>query len=112
MTNITILYDGENVTAFKVSGHSGYGTSGNDIVCAAISAITQNACVAICEVLKINASVKIDEEGGFLSLVLPKNLNKEKNNQAQTILKAMQKSLEYVQNDYKKYVKVEVQNEI
>lgn len=46
MTNVNIdVING--VTVVSVSGHAGYSNDGNDIVCAAISAITQSLLCAL-----------------------------------------------------------------
>ena len=52
MTTITVFYRGERIAGFRAKGHSGYAESGSDIVCAAVSAITQTACLGLMERLE------------------------------------------------------------
>ena len=54
MTNIKILKKNNNIVSFEISGHTGYADVGKDILCSAISAISQSACLGITKVLKIN----------------------------------------------------------
>ena len=58
MTNIQIKTKNNNIVAFTVSGHTGYDNYGKDILCSAVSSITQSACLGIIKVLKINAVIK------------------------------------------------------
>ena len=45
MTKVTIFKQQGLYKGFEVSGHSGYADAGEDIVCAAISALTINCCL-------------------------------------------------------------------
>lgn len=112
MTNVKIITKNNNIVAFEVSGHTGYDDYGKDIVCSAVSSITQSACLGIIKVLKINAVMKKDEKRGYLKLQLPKNLNEKDMKDAQIILKTMQLSLNDLLFSYSEYIKLEVQDEI
>lgn len=46
---------------FKISGHAGYGTEGNDIVCAAVSSCTMLVCNAVTDSFKADADVSVKE---------------------------------------------------
>lgn len=59
--------DGKAV-GFCVSGHAGYGESGNDIVCAGVSSAVMLTANAITENFKIKAEVK--DTGNEVSLRL------------------------------------------
>ena len=48
-------------SGFSVSGHAGYGSEGNDIVCAAVSSTVMLVCNTITEFFKANAEVKVME---------------------------------------------------
>ena len=47
MTTIEVFHQGEYITGFCATGHTGYGEEGEDIVCAAVSAITQTALLGL-----------------------------------------------------------------
>ncbi|MBO5884720.1 MAG: ribosomal-processing cysteine protease Prp [Clostridia bacterium] len=112
MTNIKIFTKNKNIVAFEISGHTGYNDSGKDILCAAISSISQSACLGITKVLKVNAVINRNDKKGYLKLVLPKNLPNDKLEQTQIILKTMQISLDDLLFDYGDYIKMEVKDEI
>ncbi len=47
MTTVEVFHKGDCIVGFKAHGHSGYGEEGEDIVCAAVSAITQTALLGL-----------------------------------------------------------------
>ena len=55
MTNVKIFKDKSNILGFEISGHSGYAEEGRDIVCSAISTLSQSICVGIDNVLNLSA---------------------------------------------------------
>lgn len=110
MTKIKINKTNGQILSFEISGHTGYAEHGNDIVCAAISSISQSACLGILKVLKIKAKFKRDDKMGYLSLVLPK-LNDNQMEKAQIVLCTMEQSLKEIMLDYAKYITMEVQND-
>ena len=112
MTNIKIITKNKNIIAFEISGHTGYEDNGKDIVCAAISSISQSACLGITKVLNIKAVISKNDKKGYLKFVLPKDLSAEKLNDSQILLQTMKLSLEDLLFDYSDYIKLEVQNEI
>ncbi len=112
MTNIKIFTKNNNIVSFEISGHTGFANSGKDIVCSAISAISQSACLGITKVLNINAVVNKNDSKGYLKLQLPKNIKNDDLEKAQIILKTMQLSLQDLLFDYGDYIKMEVRDEI
>ena len=57
------------LTGFRCSGHSGAGSAGNDIVCAAVSSAVYLTANTITEVLGVNASVQVKD--GLMVLNIP-----------------------------------------
>ncbi len=76
MTEIRFFKSSNCFSGFEAFGHSGAGEEGNDIVCAAISAVTQYAAVMAEEVLGFKDSVYQNEDDASLSVKI-KNGNKE-----------------------------------
>lgn len=73
MTDIICEFSHGKISAISVSGHTGYGTSGNDIVCAGVSALIQALSIGLEEVLKlqdVQTEFYIDDEP-YIKLVLP-----------------------------------------
>ena len=112
MTTIKIIKKNKDIVGFEISGHTGYSKNGEDIVCSAISAISQSACLGIVKVLNLKAIINKNDSKDYLMLALPKNINREDLDKAQIILKTMQFSLSDLLTDYGKYIKMEVQDEI
>lgn len=56
---------------FHIHGHAGAGTAGEDIVCASVSSAAYMTANTITEILRVNASVAVDEDGEMF-LRIPK----------------------------------------
>ena len=69
MTVVTFYRRGDMLIGFHSAGHSGYAGEGSDIVCAAVSAVTQTAAVMAEEVLKTKNAVSVDEAGAELTVI-------------------------------------------
>jgi uncharacterized protein YsxB (DUF464 family) len=67
MTTVRFLERGGRLYGFCASGHAGYAPEGEDIVCAAVSALTQSALLGLGEVLKAPVEWSRDEGKGALS---------------------------------------------
>ncbi len=68
MTQIRFFKNNGICFGFEAVGHSGAGEAGEDIVCAAISSVTQYAAVMAEEVLGLSDSVIMNEENAYLSV--------------------------------------------
>lgn len=112
MTKVTLIMRNNQITAFDISGHSGYSKHGEDIVCAAISAITQTAELGITELLRIPAKVNKNDKAGRLTLHLPQEISSSDMEKAQILLQTMKLALENLLHGYSKYFKMEEKNEI
>lgn len=104
MTTVTI---GRDVTGFirtlKAQGHSGFAQEGEDIVCAAVSALTQTAAMAAED---FGGITRIEEEPPVLSLELKKSLSASEMHDVQTILEAIVRGLEAVQEQYPAFLTI------
>lgn len=104
MIEITINYQGEQITSFEVKGHAGYADEGQDIYCAGISAITQTALVGLGKHLSVPPGYQVEK--GWLSVQLADSLTAEDMEKAQIILSTMEAGLLSLQETYKKYIQV------
>ncbi len=84
--------------SFEISGHAGYSKKGTDIVCAAVSTVTQHTA----RVLKENGA-KIKFEDGFLRVE-----NIQKDTISQKFTEELFKTLEDLREQYSKHIKLEV----
>jgi len=96
----------DEVSSFTVKGHANFANRGEDIVCAGVSAVTFGAVNAIEELTGIVPSIQQGGEGGFLHCDLPKELEKETHEKIQLLLKGMIVSLQTIERDYGKYIKI------
>ncbi len=100
MTEVTFFRRGDGkCTGFRAVGHTGYAKSGSDIVCAAISALTQSAGEGLKNVVKADVSIKTDEKKGLYEVLLKDGQSKTALDNAQILLDTLEMSLTAIQND-------------
>ena len=104
MTKCEFFMDGDRITGFSVSGHSGYAEAGQDIVCAAISAVVSMAEATINDVCGANAKVRVKEEDARVTLTLPTSCDEE--DAIQAVLAGMMLTLCSMRDDYPDYIEV------
>ena len=104
MTRCEFFMDGDRITGFSVSGHSGYAEAGKDIVCAAISAVVTMAEATINEVCGAKAKVRVKEEDARITLTLPTSCDEEETVQA--VLSGLMLTLISLREDYEDYIEV------
>ena len=96
--------DGDRITGFSVSGHSGYAEAGADIVCAAISTAVTMAEAIINEVCGAQAKVRVKQEDARITLTLPTSCDEEETVQA--ALSGLMLTLLNIKEDYEDYIEV------
>ncbi len=104
MTKCEFFTEGDRITGFTVSGHSGYAEKGQDIVCAAISAVVTMAEATINDVCGAKAKVRVKEEDARITLTLPASCDEEETVQA--VLAGMLVTLCNLRDDYPDYIEV------
>ena len=92
------------ISGFSVSGHSGYAEAGQDIVCAAISAVVTMAEATINDVCGAKAKVRVKEEDARVTLTLPTSCDEE--DTVQAVLAGMLVTLCNMRDDYPDYIEV------
>ena len=104
MTKCEFFRENERITGFSVSGHSGYAEAGQDIVCAAISAVVAMAETTINDVCGAKAKVRVKDEDARISLTLPVSCDEEESVQA--VLAGMMLTLCSLRDDHPDYIEV------
>ena len=104
MTKCEFFTEGDRITGFTVSGHSGYAEAGQDIVCAAISAVVTMAEATINDVCGAKAKVRVKDEDARITLTLPTSCDEEETVQA--VLAGMIVTLCNLRDDYPDYIEV------
>ena len=106
MIKILVLKDKQNIITIEATGHSCYAEFGSDIVCSAVSTLTQNLILGLEEVVKIKPNYIIDEEIPHLMVSLPNDLTKEQSRDAQILMQSTYLGLRNLSNSYKKYISI------
>ena len=101
MTQVTIFHSNGHIVGYEAIGHTGYAQEGSDVVCSAVSALTQTALMGLCEYLKLDVEYKIGD--GFLTCRLK---DQTLNEGAITILETMRLGLESIACTYGEYLKL------
>ena len=92
------------LTGFKVKGHSNAGRYGEDIVCAAVSAITVTAANALEKVAGIDVSHRVWD--GFLYVRLPGRLSGKQKAEADIILRTLLLGVREIEDQYPRRVRL------
>lgn len=95
-------YDDNNIYSFAVQGHANY-NPGDDIVCAAVSAITIGTVNALGALAKVELP-NIDYQSGLLKVRI--DADADHHDRAQTILESMIIMLRSVEQSYGKHLKI------
>lgn len=109
MTTITVytLEDGR-IKGFTASGHAGSRKiRGYDLVCCAISALTQTGVNALITVAGAEPAVKVDEQSGFLRCILPDEMSVQTGEKADIVLRTVIQGLQDIQNIYPKFIRIQ-----
>ena len=104
MTRCEFYTEGDRITGFSISGHSGYAEAGSDIVCAAISAVVTMAEATINDICGAKAKVRVKEEDARITLTLPTSCDEEETVQA--VLSGLLVTLLSLREDYEDYIEV------
>ena len=104
MTRCEFFTENDRITGFSISGHSGYAEAGQDIICAAISAVVTMAEATINDVCGAKAKVRVKDEQARITLTLPVSCDEEESVQA--VLAGMMLTLCSLRDDYPDYIEV------
>ena len=104
MTKCEFFRENERITGFSVSGHSGYAEAGQDIVCAAISAVVAMAETTINDVCGAKAKVRVKEADARITLTLPATCEEEE--AVQAVLAGMMLYFINLRDEYPDYIEV------
>ena len=107
MTTITVYtFDGSRLCGFEAAGHAGAKRiRGYDLVCCAVSALTQTGVNALIAVAGVTPAVRVDE--GYLRCILPQGMDKEQAGRADIVLRTVIQGLTDIQNIYPKLIRIQ-----
>lgn len=106
MITINIVRNIDNeIISISLDGHAGYNKYGKDIVCAAVSAVTNMALIGLNEKLNINLKCE-KSSSGYLKMELPEDIKPEDMVIAQLFLESLVTEYLDIESNYGKYILV------
>ncbi|MCK8060680.1 ribosomal-processing cysteine protease Prp [Fusibacter sp. A2] len=93
-------------TGFELDGHAYFDELGYDIVCAAVSILSQTCVNALYELAGVEVVLYEDEEEGFLKCELPTDLSLEQLKQTDLLIGQMKIGLSGIADMYPAHVTV------
>ena len=106
MTTAVFRMEDDRITGFEVKGHSGYGSAGEDIVCAAITSAVRLVETTVNDVLGLAASVKIRERDASISLRLPGGLDETTEEVCQSLMTGLMVYFTQLHDEYPDNIEV------
>lgn len=104
--NGLFVKSGVDTITIEISGHSGFGQNGFDIVCAGISALTQALIISITRLIKIKQNI-IKNDGLLKTDIILKETDTEQNSKLMLILETLIIGLLEINKEYPGSVKIE-----
>lgn len=95
----------EFIKGFVIKGHAGRAEAGKDIVCAAVSILSQTALLGLDTYLSGKFTWKI-EDNGLLECWLSEGLNSAEVEKSQIIIHTMELGLRGMEESYGRYLQV------
>ncbi len=105
MTNIAVVKSDGYTVAYRITGHTEYDDYGKDIVCSAISFMSQTVILSLNEVCGIDQkdiNYKIEE--GFLAMARTFDLPKEQIEKAEIVMQTMITGFISLVKEYPDYI--------
>ena len=94
------------LTGYRAAGHTGFAGAGTDIVCAAVSALTQSTLNGLQSVLKAPVMFDIDDRKALLEARLTPEATDEQLCQAQLLLVTLLEGLQAIERSYPQNVRI------
>ncbi len=101
MTTAKFLFSDDTVILFELSGHSGAGECGTDIVCSAVSSAVYMAANTIIEIMKLNPETVVRD--GYMKI----QMNSEDARKSKVITDGLYLHLSELQSQYPNNLKLE-----
>ncbi|MHB0884989.1 MAG: ribosomal-processing cysteine protease Prp [Bacillota bacterium] len=106
MITVRVTRSEGQIMAFQIEGHSGYAESGSDVICSAVSALSQGAVAGLERVVGLTPVYTIHDGWLNLSRMSKRRLTVDQRRQAQTVLETMVVALKQVAQDHPRNVVV------
>ena len=106
MIEMIVFRNKNRIVGFEMSGHANSGPYGYDLVCAACSAVSFGAVNSIISICEIEPIIEMNDDGGYLKMMLPENMADESFNKAQVLLEGMLVSFQTIERDYHQFITI------
>ena len=106
MTTVVFRMEEDRITGFEAKGHSGYGSEGTDIVCAAVTSAVRLVETTVNDVLGLAAAVKIREQDASISLRLPGGLDEVTESTCQSLMTGLMVYFAQLHDEYPDNIEV------
>lgn len=100
-----LQFPAELPVSIQVSGHAGSDAKGKDVVCAAVSALSQTLVLSINRLLKVEQTVKI--ENGLLTSTVQPVTDANEENKLKLLIESFLVGILEIQREYPERVKIE-----
>lgn len=98
-------FPAELPVSIQVSGHAGSSVKGKDVICAAVSALSQTLVLSINRLLNVEQSVKI--ENGLLTSTVQRVTDAGEENKLKLLIESFLIGILEIQREYPGRVKIE-----
>ncbi|QUH26073.1 ribosomal-processing cysteine protease Prp [Serpentinicella alkaliphila] len=92
------------IQSFSINGHANADEYGKDIVCAAVSVLSQTTLLGLHDIAKIEIDFKVQD--GNLECKLPVNLSNDKRQKANLLLETMIMGIKNIYESYSEYIAI------
>ena len=96
MIRVVILKNNLGTISVECSGHAGYAEAGNDIICAAVSALMINTANSLEQLTEDDMTVDQAEDGGWLKI----SLSETPSDRALVLMDSLALGLEWIEKAY------------
>lgn len=109
MTQITLYCKENRVWRFRVEGHAGYASHGEDVVCASISVLVINTINAIEKFTEEPIKeLEVNQQKGIIDIAFPNRKIGKYEEEAELLIKSMLLGLMTIQEMYgEKYIQIQ-----
>ena len=109
MVTVTMLRQKGRTVGFTSTGHAGYGEAGEDLVCSAVSAVTQTCLLGLTDVVGLKQgkqiAYEIDDVKG-ITCILSGDTDEEQLEKAELLFSTMEAGLRSIQQSYRSALKI------
>ena len=92
------------IEQFIIQGHAYAANPGEDIVCAAVSVLSQTTVLSLHQIANVDTEYEIKK--GYLRCKLPKNLTEKELYETKLLIDTMLLGLKNIQDNYPQYVEI------